>query len=100
MALAREILRASATEARVGGRTLNCKGVVRQLSEYLNGALDPGLAEELQKHLEHCEDCHLVVDTCRKTIQIYCNTEPMALPAGVRERLERALAEKIGRQGR
>ena len=79
---------------------MNCKGVIRQLSDYLDGALDPALAEELLKHIEHCEDCHLVVDTCRKTIQIYCNTEPMALPAGVRERLERALAAKIGPPGR
>lgn len=74
---------------------MNCKGVIRQLSEYLDGELGPALVAELERHLEHCEDCHLVVDTTRKTIEIYCNTEPLPLPSGVRERLQRALAEKL-----
>lgn len=74
---------------------MKCKGVIRQLCDYLDGELDPALAEELEKHLEHCEDCHLVVDTTRKTIEIYCNTEPLPLPADVRGRLERALADRL-----
>lgn len=77
---------------------MNCKQVVRQLCDYLDGDLDPALAEQLQRHLELCEDCHLVVDTTRKTIEIYCNTEPLPLPPGVRERLQRALADKLGKQ--
>ena len=77
---------------------MNCKGVIRQLTDYLDGQLDPALVAELTRHLEHCEDCRLVVDTTRKTIEIYCNTEPLPLPAGMRERLQRALAEKLGTQ--
>ena len=74
---------------------MTCRKVIQQLSEFLDGELEPGLAEQLSRHLEHCEDCKLVVDTTRKTIEIYCNTEPMDLPPAVRERLERALAEKL-----
>lgn len=74
---------------------MTCRKVIQQLSEFLDGELDPGLAEQLARHLEHCEDCKLVVDTTRKTIEIYCNTEPMDLPPAVRERLERALAERL-----
>jgi anti-sigma factor (TIGR02949 family) len=75
---------------------LTCRKVIQQLSEFLDGELEPGLAEQLSRHLEHCEDCKLVVDTTRKTIEIYCNTEPMDLPPAVRGRLERALAERLG----
>lgn len=78
---------------------MNCKGVIRQLSEYLDGELDAALLQELEKHLEACEDCHLVVDTTRKTIEVYCNTEPLAMPPGVRERLQRALAERMRQRG-
>ncbi len=74
-----------------------CKELIRKLSDYLDGELDPALAQELTRHLEHCEDCRIVVDTTRKTIEIYCNTQPSPLPDEVRQRLNRALAEKLGR---
>lgn len=74
-----------------------CKEVIRKLSEYLDGELDPTLAQGLTRHLEHCDDCRIIVDTTRKTIEIYCKTDPMPLPDDVRERLQRALAEKLGR---
>jgi len=77
---------------------LICKQVIRQLSEFLDGELARELAEDLSRHLERCEDCKIVVDTCRKTIEIYCNTEPLPLPDDVRVRLERALAEHLGKR--
>lgn len=73
---------------------MKCKEVIRQLSDYLDRELTPDLVQRLEEHLSLCEDCRLVVDTCRKTIEVYCNTEPLPLPNDVRERLERALAEK------
>jgi anti-sigma factor (TIGR02949 family) len=76
---------------------VTCKQVIRRLSEFLDGELSEELAESLQRHLEHCEDCRLVVDTTRKTIDIYCNTDPLPLPEGVRARLERAMAERFSR---
>jgi anti-sigma factor RsiW len=73
-----------------------CKEVLRRLCDYLDGNLDPKLVEELSRHLGHCEDCNIVVDTTRKTIEVYCKSEPMALPDDVKERLDRALYEKLG----
>jgi anti-sigma factor RsiW len=77
---------------------VKCKKVIGELSDYLDGALEPGLLEELERHLEHCEDCRLVVDTTKKTIQLFCNSEPAPLPDAVRERLHRALEQKLRRQ--
>jgi anti-sigma factor RsiW len=73
-----------------------CKEVLRRLCDYLDGNLDPRLVEELSRHLGDCEDCNIVVDTTRKTIEVYCKSEPMALPDDVKERLDRALYEKLG----
>ena len=67
------------------------------MSEILDGELDPALAEELTRHLQHCEDCSLVVNTTRKTIEMYCNSEPAPLPDEVRRQIDRALAEKLER---
>jgi hypothetical protein len=38
-----------------------------------------------------------VVDTCRKTIQIYCDAEPIPLPEDFRDRLHAALARRLVR---
>jgi anti-sigma factor (TIGR02949 family) len=76
-------------------RTIKCKEVIRELSEYLDGELDSALAEALMRHLEDCEDCGIVVDTTRRTIEMYCNMEPAPLPAEVKQRLQRALEQKL-----
>ena len=76
---------------------MNCKALLRELSNYLDGELDPTLVQELEKHIKDCDDCRLVVDTTRKTIELYCNSKPLPLLADVRQRLERALGEKLGR---
>ena len=74
---------------------MNCRGVIQQFSDFLDGELDSKLAEDLCHHLEACDDCRVVVDTCRKTVKVFCKTEPLALPADVQARLDRALAEKL-----
>jgi len=75
---------------------VNCGEVIRVLNEYLDGELDAGLLAELKEHLRKCDDCRVVVDTTRKTIELYCNCEPLPLPASVKQRLESALARKLG----
>jgi anti-sigma factor (TIGR02949 family) len=76
---------------------VNCKEVVQQLSEFLDGELEAGLAQNLEQHLAACRDCRIIVDTTRKTIEILCNSEPLPLPAPVHERLMKALAAKFSR---
>ena len=74
---------------------MNCRGVIRELSDYLNGELDASARVELERHLANCGDCRLVVDTTKKTIQIFCNSEPVPLPEGVRSRLHAALEKRL-----
>jgi anti-sigma factor RsiW len=74
---------------------LNCRGVIRELSNYLDGDLDPQVKAELERHLEHCEDCKLVVDTTKKTVQVYCDTELMPLSSDTSSRLRLALSRRI-----
>jgi anti-sigma factor RsiW len=79
---------------------VNCKKVVMQLSSYLDGLLDSAMRTDLEEHLSRCTDCRVVVDTCRKTIQISCNSEPVPLPDDVRQRLHSALLERFRRKTR
>lgn len=74
---------------------MNCLGVIHEISNYLDGELDSTMRAELNRHLEHCEDCRLVVDTTKKTIEVFCNSEPVPLPSDVRERLHAALEKRL-----
>ena len=76
---------------------MKCKDLIREISDYLDGALEPGVLAELERHLEHCDDCRLVVDTTRKTIQVFCNSEPAPLDTDTRERLHKALELRLRR---
>jgi anti-sigma factor RsiW len=76
---------------------LNCKGVIREISNYIDGDLDLAVKQELERHLEHCEDCTMIVDQTRKSIEILCDSRPVSLPPDVKERLHTALRRKTQR---
>lgn len=76
---------------------MKCKEIVRELSNYLDRELDAALVAEMERHLAHCEDCQLIVDTTRKTIQVFCNSKPAELSEDVRGRLHAALASRLRR---
>jgi predicted anti-sigma-YlaC factor YlaD len=75
---------------------VNCKSIVKELSNYLEEGLEPSLKSSIEKHLENCEDCRIVVDTTKKTVQIFCNSEPAPLPDDTRQRLRDALFKNLG----
>ena len=78
---------------------MNCDAVIREISNYLDGDLDVETKQELEKHLDHCEDCTMVVNQTRMTVDIFCDSEPVELPAEVRSRLHDALRRKIHKVG-
>ncbi len=79
---------------------MNCKKVILELTNYLDGVMDSTIRIDLEQHLSRCKDCRLVIDTTRKTIQIFCNSEPVPLPEDVRTRLHTALLERFRRNSK
>jgi len=74
---------------------LNCKGVIREISNYIDGELEPAVRAELERHLAHCEDCTMIVDQTKKTIQLYCDAEPVALPEEIHSRLHASFRKRM-----
>ncbi len=64
-----------------------CGHLLGELSAYLEGEASEALCAEIREHLEGCENCKAVVDTLRKTIQLYHTLPQPDLPEGVRQRL-------------
>lgn len=73
---------------------MKCEELLRAISDYIDGEIDPSLCDELEEHLRDCEPCKVVVDTLRKTITLYKGDEPFELPPEVKERLHRFLRER------
>jgi anti-sigma factor RsiW len=70
-----------------------CRSLLGSLSEYVDGTLGDELCKEIENHVAECQDCHIVVDTLRKTISLYHQSaaEVSEVPDVVRERLFRTL---------
>lgn len=66
----------------------HCHELLATLSEYVDGELGAELCVELERHLRGCQRCRVVVDTLKKTVELYhdCADED-PLPADVRSRL-------------
>ncbi len=73
---------------------MDCKNTMNEISAYLDGDLDEDLKRELDAHLKKCHKCSVVVDTTRKTIELYCDGKLFPLPENVRDRLHEALHRK------
>ncbi len=70
----------------------NCRHLLASLSDYIDGTLTDELCLEIERHLDGCEDCRIVVDTLRKTVYLYhASSIPPSMPVDVRQRLYRRL---------
>ncbi len=64
-----------------------CKRMISELSNYLDNALDPELRREFDEHMTGCPDCYVVLDSTRKSIQIYRGCDPYPVPVKLRQRI-------------
>lgn len=77
-----------------------CKKLISELSSYLDNEVDVTLRMELEEHMTRCPDCRVVIDTTRKTIQVYRGCEPYPIPQGLHDRLLDALRRRHEKSSR
>lgn len=64
-----------------------------KISEYLDGELDQGTTEEIERHLEECPECRDCVETLRKTVELLRRSPNEPVPDDVRSRIRSALKD-------
>jgi Putative zinc-finger len=74
---------------------LTCKQFLQELNDYLDPSTDPTMKCHLEKHVNECPNCFVIVDTTKKTMQIYKGVEPQSIPDTVKARLWKALEKKM-----
>ena len=82
------------------GHPITCRDFLREVSDYLDDAVDVGLKAELERHITQCPNCFVVLDTTKKTLQVYKGQEAKQLPDQVESRLLAALQKKIASRSR
>ncbi len=72
---------------------INCETLLGSLSDYIDGELGAELCREIEKHLAGCENCQVVLNTTRRTIDLVRSPAGAAedLPEAVRARLFKSL---------
>lgn len=76
---------------------MDCRQMLQDLNLYIDGELEKELCQKLEAHLKGCARCRIVLDTTKRTIQLYRNQTPMELPDDVRQRLHAALQTRWGK---
>jgi anti-sigma factor RsiW len=68
---------------------------LQELNDYLDETVDLELRRKLEVHITECPNCFVILDTTRKTIQVYKGMQPQVLPSEVQTRLMKAVERKM-----
>lgn len=74
---------------------LTCKQFLQELNDYLDESVGPDIRRELQSHVNECPNCFVIVDTTKKTLEVYKGMQPQAVPEHIKSRLMAALDKKM-----
>lgn len=71
-----------------------CRRLLGELNDYLDGELAEDLCALLEGHLDGCADCRVVLDSLTRTVALYrgLGEQPLDLPPDVESRLLSRLA--------
>lgn len=74
---------------------ISCEHVWREISNYLEGDVDPELRARMEAHFKVCSHCTAVLDGARNVIQLVADGQAFDLPCGFSERLRQRIAAKV-----
>jgi Putative zinc-finger len=63
-----------------GGSCMSCRDTIHLICMYLEGKLSSGVQSEIERHLDSCSDCRLVLEAATTTLDRYFG--PVKIPAG------------------
>ncbi len=74
---------------------MNCDGVIRAVSSYIDGEMEATVVEEIELHLKECPDCTILVQQTRLTVHLYYDSDLVDFPGEAQARLHETLRSKI-----
>jgi anti-sigma factor RsiW len=74
---------------------VNCEQVWQEISNYLEGDLDPALRAAMEEHIRGCKRCASVLEGTRNVIHLYGDELMVRTPVGFSWRLRAKLAANM-----
>lgn len=74
---------------------VRCEEVWREVSNYLDGDVEPMLRAAIEDHVRGCQRCTAVLDGARNVVQLYGDERMIEVPLGFSQRLHRRLDENM-----
>lgn len=74
---------------------LSCHEVWKEISNYLDGDVDPALRKDLEDHFAQCRNCTAVLDGTHNVIVLMADERAFSVPVGYSERLTARLRQEI-----
>jgi hypothetical protein len=75
---------------------ISCREVWREVSNYIDNAVDQELRRRMEEHFKGCEHCTAVLDGTRNVVRLVGDGRVFDMPAGFGDRLKARLAQKFG----
>ena len=79
---------------------VNCEQVWQEISNYIEGDVDPTLRVDMEEHFQICAKCRSVLEGTRNVIALYGDERMLEVPAGFSRRLEQRLVRnaRVGKE--
>ncbi|HVO62456.1 MAG TPA: zf-HC2 domain-containing protein [Terriglobales bacterium] len=74
---------------------IKCEEVWREVSNYIDGDVEPGLRLAIEEHVRDCKHCAAVVDGTRNVVHLYADERMLEVPVGFSRRLHQRLEGDI-----
>ena len=85
-------------------KEVNCELVWQEISNYIEGDVDPALGSAMEVHFQSCAKCRSVLEGTRDVVRLYSDERmidelAIEVPSGYSRRLERRLAQSARESG-
>ena len=77
---------------------LNCQQIWHEISNYIDGNIDPALRAAMDEHFRNCQRCASVLAGTRNVVRLYSDDRMLELPLGFSRRLQKRLANNSAAQ--
>lgn len=74
---------------------VSCHEIWREISNYLDNDVDPGLRRRMEQHFANCRHCAALLDSTHNVLMLIGDNRAFALPADFSNRLYAKLSAHL-----